>query len=1570
MKRFYLPVGVATVVAALTLSIGATNAEGWHKLDGKVREASAPAHRQLTPKERRLEKLGANLPGQKIQSVYDGLQHVTPAVDMAPANVIAKTIEAPRAHLYGVVSRTSSMQTAAQAYLASIDPLNLTITPRYYGSIYATSQGDSYVYQGAGYRDGKIYIPELTQGAEGIQIYWNEVDLATGVQTNRYYYGADLNADAYSICHDIDNDVFYTLSFTQDSDSHLGMVDPKDGFKYTYLGHLGAGEFYAGLAYNPMDKKIYAFDDDINVYTVNLRNISTLKAGELDLDYSMFTPTANAAVTYSPMDEAFICLFRDNYTESNRIVLIDPDSFEVTDAGPLKGRSDIFISSIICADDFADAEAPELPEAMTFSFDKNSLSGDIIMTVPSLTYYGVEIPATTPVKVTLKSGDKVIYSANHKPGEKVTARLTLDQAYHHLAYTCSIGDKESPARKQNLAVGNDNPAAPTNIKVEGNTISWTAPTSVGAHQGYVDTSALTYDVYFNKVKQNATPISGCSYTFNVAGDLALTAIDVIATANGVSSEPGSINFAIGNAMRLPFASMPSQEESELYTTLNNNNDVAYWFFTTQKETGATGMAMPMSYYNDSDDWLFLPAIHFDNSDTMYQISFDGASLYSTPTLQSVEIFIGKHPSVKGMTEKVYSDLNLTIDPSATPVLARFAVPAPGDYYIGIHDRSTKANSAKGMFVNNFLVQAIAGSSSAVPASPNDVVITPAPLGAKSATLSFTMPAKDLTGNTLDPSKELTAAVLCGTYVSRKSGLPGAPVSIDVRVPKSGVNLFSLAVSNDKGDGLNTNYSAYVGIDRPMAPQNIKGKVSEDNLSMELSWDAPGEIGLNGGYVDPSSLLYDIYMRNGVAYTRVGTTDKLNVSFEPSLHTQVAYHVGPVARNEGGISEYSEFVQEVLGTPYETPVIEEFNTVNFAVNPYSQMQQNEYAGSRWESVGTVANLGVGNAILIQGAVIAYSESGLEVPALLKFPKICTKGYDKLTFTMRYWDYVKAPAMQIRARTASNQSEFIVARVNPKHKLIGEWSDFTFTLPEELMDQGWVEFAVYANLRATANEYVILDSWQVMPDIEYDLKVKEITGPDQISIGNTAKFAITVVNAGQLRNQGKLKLELCTEGGQVIDSQSLSTAQLNHNQEYTASAEFEIGGAFADSKNLMLRATVTAPNDDLLANNTLEYKVPVKPSQLPVVKTIRQTSYDETTGDLQGRVITPSLTYGAIQDFELETPFLNTEHFNAGWQNIDMDKCSPGAIGSGNLEIKWDGYGQPCAWTVIDPVAMGFENDQRLFAHSGKQCIMARALYQPSEDKDLLLQSSDWLISPEVKGGSQVSFWFNTLASDYKEYIEIWYSTTGTNLSTKHPIPSGVNGDFIKLRSFSKEGSDVWDYVSFQLPDDAKYFAIVYTSIDELAAMLDDIEITPANLCRWELDHYELWRSIDRGKPECIDNNMTTSTFSDNLPADKRGEYWVYAVVKGDDGKLLRGPKSPVLVVNNHVGVQTITTLDGIRGGKEEIVVNGCQGQTLSIFALDGKLIKTARPASDAERIAIDKGIYIVRCNGATAKVVVM
>ncbi|MCM1475022.1 MAG: choice-of-anchor J domain-containing protein [Muribaculaceae bacterium] len=1583
MKRFYTKGAMSAVVVATALLATTATAERWHALRPGAEEPGVLKpikDSERRPAARYLRSIGLTDPNDKLQPVGDGLQFVSEVRGKRHSSTLTRTIQNPRANLYAIMPRHLTMTEARHAKLISINSSALSSRDVYSGAQYCQVYGDvDYAFQGSAYKDGILYVPQAQGGLIPSGYVWNEIELSTGRIVDSHSFDMNSDSQVYSLAWNPAKQVFYGLTTSNDTPSNLVKVDPKD-WSLTMLGRVSTNSVGA-IIYNPTDTKMYAFDEDNNVMEVDIsdgqKNGRAIPVGTLEIDYTVFPfKSGAAAIAYSPMDQCYVAIYRDQ-ENGNAYITIDPETWEVFDIGYISGSaSQGFISSIVCTDELAAMEAPELPAMADIVFNTNQLSGKMTVTAPTTTYYGLAIPESTAVKTKVSIDGNVIFTRDLKPGESATFDVNTTEGMHTFTTICSIGEYDSPVRKQTKYVGNDVPVAPTNVSLSGKVLSWRAPGNVGVNLGYVDVAGFTYDVYIDGKKQNASPISGTSYTLDANISQDSHKISVTATSHNRTSAKATIERVFGAALNLPFSVMPTAEQSSLFTVINATNDAFAWMYTTSKnDPNRSGMIYPMSLYEDADDWLVLPLLHFDKSDILYQYSFEVNSVDRYESLESFDIFIGKTTNAEDFTNLIYGidDYNVTINPKTVAV--NFAVPEPGDYYVALHCRSTKALAGKGMFTSNHTVKALDGQNSAVPGNPENVVVNAAPKAALALNITLKLPTVDLIGNPLPADKYLTAHATCGNNTGEISGLPGSEVSFSCNVPALGFNTVEIYISNDNGDGLHTTYRRYVGIDRPLPPQNITYVTSEDNMSMTLSWDAPGEVGFNGGYVDPSQLSYDIYMRTSAqVYETVGSTKNTTYTFSPEDKSLSIYILGPVSVSPGGISQNALFQRDALGTPFEIPMAEEFNTVafNYSHTLYRFMAEGEYAGSRWENHNGCENYGLPGCQENQGALMAFSESGAPTKACLYLPKAETKGFKEgVNISLKYWDYSLCPSdIEIWGRHSKDQTFKKVHTFKANRPMKGEWVTANAELPAEFHDNSWIELQIRCSLRGGDTEYFVLDNYEIAPLLEHDIKVNALNVPEYIQVGSRMQVRVPVLNSGTERSSVKLRIQLLMPDGNLVEERSTNfTIRPNELMERTVS--FDINGDFSKHDYLKIKAIAEADPDEIPSNNERVATVNVYHSQLPTVSSLRgEANREENTASLSWRA--PQTSYGNLQDFELETPFQNTESFG-GWKNIDVDGGVPSDIGSGSLALNWPGIEQPSAWTVIDPSKTVFKDDARLQAHSGSKCILARPLYIRDEESEQH-QASDWLISPELQVGSNpqtISFWYNTISATEKEYVYIWVSFTGNNLDPDKATET-QNGDFYRMRPFSKIGEKGWEYVEYELPVGTKYFALVYSSFAASGAMLDDISFIPASMGSWDIDHYAVLRDCQEFGEEVLADNLTETSFIDKeYPAEFGGaKYFVRTYVRDAQGNVLEGPRSNMADLRFDVsGVNAIEILQGVAGGKGEISFVGLAGHTLNVYGADGKLVKVINPTAAYQTAAFEKGLYLVVDGKKTAKVLV-
>ena len=1606
MRKSYITSVAGTLAAVVLAATGAVYAA---QTDWAPLRSNEPAHPssvkyEESPISKALGRKPERNPLNQVVPLRDG-EHTLPAMrsqKMRPQSIF-RSPEAPRGNCYAVVNRYTEMEYAHQAYVGPLDLTTGRLTRLYSGAVFCPYIGDDYLYQGNSYRKGQIICPNYTNISETLYgASWTLVDIETGEITDKINFNDQL-ADAYSVTYDPDRDIFYTIAIdmnNSEGDSYFGIVNPNGatGWEYYAGGRLETKNnqkpFIAAIAYNPVDKQVYAFDNNNYVYSIEWDGSLGMKHPEYTLvsvgeiympdESVLFECDSNdpmaGQITYSPMDEMFVAVYRDNRYRVNRIVYVHPETFEAFIGADVNADSTPFVCSIFCVDDMASSDAPMLAPAPVLSFTDGSLSGSIALSTPTESFIGLDLSGKT-LKAVTKIDGEVKDERNVTAGQSFTLNLTLEQGLHSLEFTTEINGETSPVNTVPFYVGFDAPQAPTNIRLDLNHLTWDVPAQPGVNKGYVDTDDITYDVYLNDVKQNSQPLTVNEFDITVPETMAYSDIAVTASSHGQTSPKGSIKEIFGKAFELPFLQAPTKEQSSLYTIVNANNDYRTFYYGTN--SGVEGMIFLCGYTDDADDWLFLPAINFPDNKKLYSFEADLRGVYTDLlTAESFEVYLADRATVESALKgtQIYADYNLKV--SAATIRHHnmtFAVPEAGDYYIAIHMVSTREQSSQGLTFHNFEVKALDGSTSAVPGEPTNVTVVPAQFGEQMVTATATLPTVDILGNPLPADEDITLTLTYAddagyTYSQQVTGKPGETVSVTNGGDRDGFIYYTLTPSNSHGSGYARSYRVYVGVDIPLAPRNIQGVPSADNLSLNLTWEAPEEIGKNGGYIDLTApdFKYTVYVRSGTSYNKIADTRDLAYTFYPfgveGTGKLESYLVGPGASNSAGQSQNSLFVSEVLGQPLELPLKEEWNSSLFNYSPYNFVTTGAYSASDWASAGTTLGLGIGDPSVIEGCIFTFSAAGHSLSKLI-LPKATTKGIMKVNFILKYWDFAEAPkTIRIFGRSDKTNEETLISEITTNRPSKGEWVEAEIPLTENFIDSNWVQLLVETELFGGENEYLVLDSFQLMPDADYDLKLTTLSGLTQATIGDVLTYDVTVANAGRERLGAPLSIQLIDKAtDKVLASDNVQIDALTSNQTFDHSATFQLDGTFSKIENVIVRASIDA-EDENLSNNTRELQLTIMPSQLPAVDDLEATLNDDGTVALTWSA--PSATYGNFDNFDAYKPFQTTETLGF-WQNKDLDGMQPiyfqnQATGA---PLLWENSESPCAWMVYDYEAMGAP-EARIKPHSGNQAIMARCGMYP--DENVPVQSSKWLISPEIVPQSALSFWYSTLTTDYKEFVELWVSETPNGEGYLDPtdsrLPAGKCGTFTKVTSFSKMGAEDWEYVTYRFNSRTRQFALRYCSYDSFCAVLDDISFTPANMLTRTPASYSVYRcELDGSNPVMIAENITATSFTDTNFNDAAYRY--YVVANSDiDGHLAAGaPSNHVTVIGS--SVDEISGDVAVVAGKGVINVINLAGQETVIAAADGKIVAKAVNASAHSAYAVESGVYVVTVGRRSYKVIV-
>ncbi len=984
-------------------------------------------------------------------------------------------------------------------------------------------------------------------------------------------------------------------------------------------------------------------------------------------------------------------------------------------------------------------------------------------------------------------------------------------------------------------------------------------------------------------------------------------------------------------VELPMELTPTQEEINLFTILDANGDNKKFAY----RSNFGGLVSPSNDKMDCDDWAITPGLRFTDVSSNYELAFTLTQNMRGDKFQSsFEFYIGTSPTAEAMATKIgeVKDFWVATANKDMPQAVQFAVPGEaGVYYIGIRCVTPAMHddiSSWPATFKNISVKAMESSASA-PMQPTDAAVTPGENGALSATVAFTMPTTAMNGKPLTASGQLTATIASPAETKTVKALPGAAVTETVKT-NQGENALTVRVDGAV-EGEPVPLSVYSGMVLPMRIHDLAAVLSPDNMSMTLTWSPPTE-GKNGGYVDFSKVDYVVYLNDGPdgdyrELTTVGATRTYTYAMETGAKLRtVKLRVLP--RNAAGVSDDTTawidqdpvYVSEMLGTPYALPAIERFDNKDMKYTPLTIQRPGDYAG-RWmidDPSGCVPDDN-------QSALMAYSpfDEGATM-GRVALPKFSTKGLGNVAFSlkaMRYSPY--ATNMDVYAR---NYTEDLTLLGTINCSAGTDWVEVSFPLPAQFQGKDWVQFVIDVDLADVDYVYAI-DSYKVAVSAETDLAVLDVASAEPLVAGSAAKITARLGNLGFNAVAPVLRFAAETPDGAVVAQQDVNVASIALGEEKAVDWSFTPLAEHIDAELTVKARIMTA--DEVASNDELAAKFHVRRPELPVITTLAAQS------NVDGGVL---LTW--------EEPVLNKSLTESFEQLDDFYYGSEmGAFtaydGDGKSVYKFENQVMPNeqlpkAFLVVNATRVG----EGLEAYAGDKYLLATCPEMIGGQKPD--PADDWLISPEVVGGSYVSFYLNIISEKYPETLRVMASST-----TADPAA------FTEITTILKPRFG-WQRYEFRLPADAKYFALNYVSHDMFGVMVDDVKFVSATELH-SVARYNVYRDgaligscDDRSYADTGVNKGTTYT------------YHVTTVTEGESVK-----SNAATITSGEVGVEMVGVAQGsaaaIPGG---IRVSGADA--VGVYSLSGVAVYEASLGGTTAEIPLAPGLYIVTLDGRAVK----
>lgn len=1380
---------------------------------------------------------------------------------------------------------------------------------------------------GGDYLDGMYYYISDNDGLGGAYDYRMYVyDADTWIPKNNFRVPD--NWAAPDMATDPVTGRFYGTFTTNRAVYRFGWMNPADG-KFRDMGNGGGG--YPVVGVNRYGA-IYAIDFEGNLLAVNSSDGSTTTLFPTGL-----IPAGLQTGCIDPTGDLFYWCYRD---ADDRTALYSIDIAAGADGVKLIGafpQNELMTGAYIRPD----ASAMDAAPAAVGNLASRPAGGktEVSFTLPAVTGSGESLAGKQIEYVIVADGIMPATTPAAAAGGSVGVELELSEGEHTVAVTPICDGNPGASAWISFFVGADTPLPVTGLTAARRgdkfVASWEAPAG-GVNGGSIHPDAIQYEVsFYNGNVPETVTVAGTSFEKELESDFPVNCYIEVVAVDGTlrSAVAKSSPVMMGKGFPIPYnADFTAGASTMDFLMLDANGDGVTWYFEAINDDMRTNYK-----YDDGnmDDWLFTPILAL-GTDYFYHLKFD-AKTAGMAYEERMEIKAGE-----GRTPE---DMVLTVSPATTYVGSGyktfnnyFTVPSQGNWNIGFHSITEGDNFY--IALDNIIVER--GGLMSAPAAVTDAVVSPAEGGALKCTIAFTAPAQTVEGEPVEEDMLVQLSRNGKVVAEQREVAPGSAVRFENVSGLQGTNLYEIVCHNGDGPGMPASVEAYLGVDVPLPPTNVKVRIDANGYPT-VTWDAP-EGGVNGGVVNASGLRYSVrrsfdkqYILNSSG-SRIATDCLGLEGVEQGLMYYQVYAI-----TDAGTSQPAESEHFTMGTPYGLPYSDSFKDMLEMHGPWLGLLLDNPKGMWYlDEAGARPSC---EPVDSDGGIVTFAPAEAGHSASVATPLVCIDDADYPTLEFYFFSTRENDSrLDVGVRTAENELETLRSiRVGDASFTPG-WNVVRIPLVD-YQGEKYVQvyFTGYAGEEYTNR--IHLDHIGIYDIPRYDVAASLLEVPDEILPGNEALFLATISNTG-IDPVENIDVTLLRDGEAVFSRQVARLAPAA-----TLTLDLSDTADLSYNEITTYSFSVSAPTDknvtnDISASHEVVVALPHYPAPEPrgtLAGTIATIAWDAP----QCAGVRAPVTDG----FESYQPFIID---NVGeWTLVDIDG-NPGTTGildgDGN-PLEYDNMGARMAYQVFNPSLVGFpqyddDGARSMYAaHRGMQMMCAFS--------DLDAYNNDWLISPLLPGNEQVITFY---AKSYTKYygLEAFIIMVNTGDTTD-------TADFSELTDVVNAPAE-WTRYEVTLPEGTRRFAIRCVSIDQFAFCLDDVKFVPesSEAVDLELIGYNVYRD---GVKVATLPAATTSWSCDLGEASADAVFRVSAVYACGESVL----SAPVDLELSGIDATPVAgDKVSVRAYAGGIAVTQPDGNVAEVFAADGRLAATLTGSGE---IVLPAAIYIVRTAAGAVKVAV-
>lgn len=1163
---------------------------------------------------------------------------------------------------------------------------------------------------------------------------------------------------------------------------------------------------------------------------------------------------------------------------------------------------------------------PGRVENLTLSFPEASLTGNVSFDVPaveetSVVDYVVQVDNVEVAR-------KECAAPSHVDFEYTSPSPGL----HTFAVYLVNGELTGPKANASMFLGHGTPNAPE-VSTTWNdgimTISW-EPVSTTADGGYIDPAEVRYTVVCdNDGTVVAENIAATSVTAEVPVPESITRYTYTVSATyRDKTVNGTSNVVSVGYMPIPYINgFDSLDQWDELTIINANGDSKTWTYYSNNARYSWNSAQA------ADDWLMTPPVRTE-AGKAYKISFTAhGSSNSYP--ERLEVKYGNSTAVSAMTGTILEPTILAATAENGKYEFIYIPEETSPFVLGFHAISDK--DMMNLILDDIRIDF--GPSLVTPGEPTAVTVTPDPDGELKVSISVDAPAVDLSGAALTDNVDLF--IKRGDYIVKQANVaPGTTVTAEDVLAVQGEVTYTIYAANAAGDGTVVSSTVFVGVKKPVAPQDIVMTEEGNTGKVTISWPAVNK-DVDGNTINPAKVMYKVYGFDAAGYPELiegpfsGTSYTMQAV---SADTQDFVQYALSAETAGGESDLVATAALAVGKPYEE-LTESFGNGRLAhiflikkLTPGLDMTWSLYNDNGVEGIPSQDGdngYAAANARNV-GASGALETGKVIVPSDIENPALSFHTFNIIGESNQPDENLVEIAV---AEAGSNQFTTVFSR-SVDAICAGQpgWGKGIASLA------AFKGKTVVIRIIATVNSYVwtAVDNLKIENMTGHDLRLVSITAPSSVRTG--ADYTVDV----KVSNEGANAAEAYSVELYADDELVATEACADHAIATTKTVSFAQTMHPLAEQAVAFHAVLVYAEDEVADNNTSE-----KTLVAPVLSVLPAVTDLSAVRNAEGAVLTwsePDLSQGVTEVINEGVEEAEAwAHSLEGWTFVDADDAFVG--GFQNMQLPGFTIGQTKASFFVFNAP--YVDNNTFAAHSGDQYLAS--LFRADDGK-----VDDWAISPQLSGNAQkIRFYARSYSSQYPESIEVLASTTGIQTA-----------DFTVVRPETVVGAN-WELIEVQLPAGTQYFAIRSVATGSFMLMIDDITYEKAySTADLSIVGYNIWRNGEKlnAEPEA------ECTFTDAAAPDSKTTYVVTTVYTAGES---RGSNAASV---DESGLDMIEANVSITAEEGNIIVRGAAGALVTVNAVDGRTLHSA-VAPEVVRIPVAAGIYMVTVGDSTSKIIV-